>query len=258
MTNSQHKRRSDSTSHIPETAGCLECGYALRGLPEPVCPECGRGFDPSDPWSFRDAAKRGFGVRLIGPPGRWHRRIVVALTATLLCDVSSPGYFFGITCLYPPLALIVLLVITIQYVIRLATTLYNQPAGRGSQRKRAQNQVHRRQWLVTPVCLLLVASLLAYPWPTWIRFQVSRPAFERIVRGGKTTNKPELVGVYLVRSIESYQNGTVFLETGDSGLFGASGFMYLPPNATYQSPHPETRLAHSWYIAAYDWFPAQH
>src|SRR5436309_4826849 len=28
---------------------CLGCGYALRGLPTPRCPECGREFDPMDP-----------------------------------------------------------------------------------------------------------------------------------------------------------------------------------------------------------------
>jgi hypothetical protein len=32
---------------------CLGCGYALRGLTEPRCPECGRGFDPLDPRTFR-------------------------------------------------------------------------------------------------------------------------------------------------------------------------------------------------------------
>lgn len=30
-------------------ATCLGCGYRLRGLPEPRCPECGRPFDPDDP-----------------------------------------------------------------------------------------------------------------------------------------------------------------------------------------------------------------
>jgi hypothetical protein len=34
---------------IPSHARCRGCGYALRDLPEPRCPECGRTFDPSDP-----------------------------------------------------------------------------------------------------------------------------------------------------------------------------------------------------------------
>jgi hypothetical protein len=29
----------------PDHKRCLGCGYILDGLPEPRCPECGRGFD---------------------------------------------------------------------------------------------------------------------------------------------------------------------------------------------------------------------
>ncbi len=31
---------------------CLGCGYILDHLPEPRCPECGRGFDPLDPETY--------------------------------------------------------------------------------------------------------------------------------------------------------------------------------------------------------------
>jgi len=41
-----------SATAIPPDAQCSSCGYALRGLPSPVCPECGRGFDPADPSTF--------------------------------------------------------------------------------------------------------------------------------------------------------------------------------------------------------------
>jgi len=34
-------------------ATCISCGYALRGLSNNRCPECGRAFDPSDPFSMR-------------------------------------------------------------------------------------------------------------------------------------------------------------------------------------------------------------
>ena len=32
---------------------CRECGYDLRGTPEPRCSECGRVFDPSDPRTYQ-------------------------------------------------------------------------------------------------------------------------------------------------------------------------------------------------------------
>lgn len=37
---------------LPDTACCLGCGYLLRGLQQPICPECGRVFDPRDKKSF--------------------------------------------------------------------------------------------------------------------------------------------------------------------------------------------------------------
>lgn len=39
--------------HVPTNARCRDCGYALRGLADPRCPECGRGFDPGDPATVR-------------------------------------------------------------------------------------------------------------------------------------------------------------------------------------------------------------
>ena len=32
------------TVKVPDTAACLGCGYLLRSLPEPRCPEYGRMF----------------------------------------------------------------------------------------------------------------------------------------------------------------------------------------------------------------------
>ncbi len=43
---------------VPRDARCLGCGYSLRGLAEPRCPECGRPFDPADPTSVRLPARR--------------------------------------------------------------------------------------------------------------------------------------------------------------------------------------------------------
>ncbi len=31
---------------------CLRCGYCLRGLSRPRCPECARVFDPEDPDTY--------------------------------------------------------------------------------------------------------------------------------------------------------------------------------------------------------------
>jgi heme A synthase len=34
------------------TRSCRRCGYELRGLATPRCPECGIGFNPDDPGTF--------------------------------------------------------------------------------------------------------------------------------------------------------------------------------------------------------------
>ncbi len=37
---------------VPNDSQCLGCGYKLRELQEPVCPECARAFDPDDPTTY--------------------------------------------------------------------------------------------------------------------------------------------------------------------------------------------------------------
>src|SRR5690349_12693310 len=37
---------------------CLTCQYDLKNLTEHRCPECGRAFDPNDPYTFDSAAFR--------------------------------------------------------------------------------------------------------------------------------------------------------------------------------------------------------
>ena len=56
---------------------CRQCGYSLYGLTESRCPECGKGFDPADPKTYRHAPKHG-------PLWLWLRRIGVALAAAFL------------------------------------------------------------------------------------------------------------------------------------------------------------------------------
>ncbi len=45
---------------------CLDCGYDLRHLTEPRCPECGRPFDPGDESTFHVPFSRMSHLALIG------------------------------------------------------------------------------------------------------------------------------------------------------------------------------------------------
>lgn len=40
---------------MSDDSNCLTCGYSLRGLADPRCPECGRAFDLADPNTFLSA-----------------------------------------------------------------------------------------------------------------------------------------------------------------------------------------------------------
>jgi len=49
-----------------------------------------------------------------------------------------------------------------------------------------------------------------YPWPAWLRFRVSQSAFERVVASGGPDKQDQVVGLYLVRRVDRFDNGDVF------------------------------------------------
>lgn len=48
------------TLAIPAAASCKKCGYVLRGLCDPRCPECGNPFDLYDPTTYTVRQPRRF------------------------------------------------------------------------------------------------------------------------------------------------------------------------------------------------------
>jgi hypothetical protein len=64
---------------------CLGCSYALDGLPEARCPECGRTFDPSKPATFRREA---------GPRPEWHRAFLRAILLGAAAGVVALFWLF--------------------------------------------------------------------------------------------------------------------------------------------------------------------
>ncbi len=79
---------------VPDDAVCLRCGYALRGLPTCVCPECGSGFDPANRDSYGPWRRR--------PSSREHRGFVpawlaasVVLAFALACAGLPPIWMLG-------------------------------------------------------------------------------------------------------------------------------------------------------------------
>lgn len=79
--------RVDSTE-ASVTIYCRKCGYALVGLSENRCPECGRGFDPGDPRTFLKSA-RGWRVRW------WGKRIALGIGLLVAVCVVAAAAIFG-------------------------------------------------------------------------------------------------------------------------------------------------------------------
>lgn len=231
----------------------MGCGYSLRGLPSAVCPECGRGFEPSDPASYRDPTRPGSLLRLANPPGLWHRRTMVLLTAILLLDSSSPGHVFGFTCFYLPLGFVCLCILVVDYLIRLVAALAKRIRDRPASSLTGRAP-YRKNWLVTPICALVLGSVTLYPWPAWVRFRLSQSALERAVKAGSSSSDWELVGLFIVRRITNLGNGVVFVSTG-LGNFGEKGFAYGPTERSVGAISGMTHeaMAPSWYIKELDW-----
>ncbi len=71
-----------------EPKRCLGCGYILDHLPEPRCPECGRGFDPQDARTYATHTE----------PGWVHLGFAIAGVFGLL----SPLFGVVISRVFPP------------------------------------------------------------------------------------------------------------------------------------------------------------
>ncbi|MCH7702587.1 MAG: hypothetical protein IID37_12960 [Planctomycetes bacterium] len=70
------------SERIPESAQCRSCGYRLRDLPDPVCPECGRGFDPGDSKTY-----------IADPDRRRRRRWLGRLSVVAAIILLALGFF---------------------------------------------------------------------------------------------------------------------------------------------------------------------
>ena len=71
-----------------DLAYCRSCGYLLRGLEAPFCPECGASFDPGDPTTYRTPLE---------PQTSRPLRLVSEGAILLACVLILPRLFTGRT-----------------------------------------------------------------------------------------------------------------------------------------------------------------
>lgn len=69
---------------------CFGCDYILDHLTEPRCPECGRGFDPLDPGTYRTGDQRPWA----GAP--WVVAAFVVAAGSILVDCVTTALFYPV------------------------------------------------------------------------------------------------------------------------------------------------------------------
>ena len=234
------------SAEMPETVRCLGCGYRLRGLAGTVCPECGRRFDPADPTTYGPRRR----WRPAGPPSLLECLACGLLALYVLLEASGPPRWGStVTCVVAFVAVPLWLVLVAFYVVRLLAVL--RDAGRARCDPDDEQRTRSLRWVVLPLCVLLILSSFLYPWPLMVRFNLSRSAFDALLKdyeAGEFT-AGQSVGLYYVHgAFEGYpyeRPGAVAFQTW-SGFSENAGFVY-DPNPGHPTDRGTVRVAPSWY-----------
>lgn len=205
---------------------CWECGYALRGLETPRCPECGRSFDPTDPTTMNTGRVVGPVTRwLMSPPGRptyllLAGAVLVSLWACvvptrrgefsdvlsqllLMSPVTWWRRFSGDWWRFDwPIGRFLLAATTWTLVIAVWTV---RRVARGVTVRRVSRQkpatfAYWRRWLVVPVVFGVTVLVCMTRLPTYAGFWVSKPWLERAAREAASAPgggvPPRVMGVF--------------------------------------------------------------
>ncbi len=237
------------SSLLPDDAQCFRCGYLLRGLSENICPECGFAFDPTNPESYVSASRpsklNAFGrTPKPFPPGKIATCIFLVIVIALLFDFSNPGHSSLDGCIWMVAAIFAVVYFLISWATRFVSWLIVKDTPQTPPRESI------RKWAVIPMLLCLLMTNWLYPWPAYIRFHLSKSAFDTAVKQSTTISSqaPQKIGLFLVRWSRIEPNGDVFFEVG-TRMIDSYGFWYIakePPSLVGDS-YTEHKLADHWY-----------
>ncbi len=233
---------------IPTDAVCLGCGYRLRGLGDPICPECGRSFDPDDATTFGPGTTSRFWQRCARPPTAIDCWFLAGLCSYALVTASGASRRSSDLDILPILMLPLWAGAIAMYLVRFTASL------REALRATAppQSRKHRWRWMVMPLCVLLPVSSFLYPWPLMLRFRLSQEAFDTAVkdyRAGSFTRR-RWVGLYYVKGAYTTARGSqstmVCFATEQNASGGDIGLEYDPLPGHAMDPK-DVEVAPSWY-----------
>lgn len=229
---------------------CARCGYSLRGLPEPRCPECGRPFDPSSRETFLTGRQRWLlgptARRLLAPP-TYRLHIACALASLMvLYGYSVPGLILPVAHAGFSCWLIVMAVWAGRLSLSIGIELLYRPPFSCS-------RISWR-WFAAPLLVLFTALLCICRVPTYVVFAASKPSLDALAAEAVSTpfSQPltqTWVGVYPVKRIRRINGGVRIGIRGSYGLGG--GFAWFPQGPPVTREYIYTRIWDAWY-AWYD------
>ena len=209
---------------IPDEAKCLDCNYALRGISEFRCPECGRPFDPERPLSVNLGRPLGQFARLVlRPMGRLPR---VVMWALVVVGVMGPAWLVPdevLACLWLLLWGAFFTACWARSTARvLVVRIYMQPRILLRLDDTFRRKV-RRAFLCSTVLVLtrlpfLLSILLSRPWLDPYAYH----AWADIPAVMPLPAEPVMRGAVVVRRVDM-RDGRVVLE-----FYGGGGIAYLP------------------------------
>jgi hypothetical protein len=234
------------TLSIPADAHCLSCNYPLSHLPTPRCPECGRPFDPADPFTMNVGRPLSPLALRILAPARWPKPLAYTLASLLtLWSLLLPGYG-PYLCIFLALGYAAILSLSILHSILKFITrrIYRQLKPRPN-----PDRPHLAR---ARIAVLIAFALLWFELPFRAVFLVSRPSLEHLAvhqldEVPYDTPYPvtRLCGLLPAR-ITSVETRQVSLR-----LLAGGRLVYSPDDTPpYSWTHP-TRLARHWYALAF-------
>ena len=197
---------------IPDEALCAGCNYALRGLAEFRCPECGRLFDPDRPLTMNLGRPLDTMPRwALGPIGLWGHFCMVLAAAF---GVMGPGWLAPgrwVTIQFLLVWAGFFIACWLRHLLRWGVAIaYRQPR----ETLRVDDRFDRRARAVFAVVLLLVltrapfavALLASRPWLDRFAYHLwaERPASSPEPLG------PMVRGLFLISWIDARPSGVTF------------------------------------------------
>jgi hypothetical protein len=244
---------------IPDTAKCRCCGYLLRGLSRPVCPECGTIFDPARPDTYHDPTRLR---RRELPPNVSEAYLILLgfFAITVVCGRATwQGVFFFHHQVYSddpdlactPFRLLLAMAPLIDFLRRRIPLAMRRADG-----SPANDDVTRyaARCRLLGIFVILLYSALLYPWPGALRFYASWPwlsarADAYLLDPGLAPG-PQSVGLWRVQRMWGRGQGFVWFQlAGDSAnRYGIARYA-VPPDDVQSGYHrPRTWLAPGWYF----------